>query len=178
MNDQLSERIQEVRLTAAKRGLRMNPCLEENEISTFENLYKAYLPQDYREFLKKVGNGGSGPPYYGLLPLGEVPSDFQKTAAEVLSTLQKPFPLSNYWVWEGEREERPELSEAINQGYLVLGTDGCGIYWLLIVTGSERGQIWWLTDVGIQPCAPRRQFLDWYEYWLEGGEDWWGEFRQ
>jgi hypothetical protein len=177
MGDSFAARISRIKRLLADQGRRMNPCVNEEVIEAFEQRHRIRLPQEYRLFLKEVGNGGKGPPYYGLLPLGEVPRDYDRLFADVLKHLHKPFPLTTYWVWEGEPEAKPELHEAINHGNLVLGTDGCAMYWLLIVTGPERGQIWQRADVGITPCAPRRDFLSWYEYWLEGGEDWWSDFQ-
>jgi hypothetical protein len=177
MSEPLVERVQRVKLAVVKRGLHMNPCMREAEVAAFEKRHQIVLPQDYRLFLLEVGNGGEGPPAYGLLRLGEVPEDYDRSAGEVQDAINKPFPLSQAWVWEGERADNAELREALDQGILVLGTDGCALYWLLIVTGGERGQIWCKADVGIQPCAPRRDFLSWYEYWLEGGKDWWAEYQ-
>lgn len=151
--------------------------MKEGQIKAFEQRHGIRLPEDYRLFLMKVGNGGEGPPYYGLLSLGEVPERYDRSAADVLKNLHKPFPLTTYWVWEDEQEQKPELHEAINHGNLVLGTDGCAMYWLLIITGPEHGQIWPRADVGIQPCAPRGEFLSWYEYWLDGGNDWWSDLQ-
>lgn len=48
--------------------------------------------------------------------------------------------------------------------------------WNIIVTGEERGRMWFFTDVGIQPCVPNRGFLSWFEYWLDGNENYFGEF--
>ena len=36
-------------------------------------------------------------------------------------------------------------------GALLLGDDGCAMYWPLVVTGTHRGQVWNVTDVGAQP---------------------------
>lgn len=47
-----------------------NPTLSEKEIETFEQRYQIRLPEDYRIFLMRVGNGGAGP-RDGLLPLEE-----------------------------------------------------------------------------------------------------------
>ena len=62
-------------------------------------------------------------------------------------------------------------------GNLCLGHQGCGLFFVLVVTGPERGQVWSLGDGGIQPLAPRCNFLEWYEYWLDGGDDWFRDFK-
>lgn len=171
MQDDLSHRLKQIR-TELKRRTRMNPCLSESDVEAFNQRWTIKLPLGYRRFLLTAGNGGLGPPAYGLLPLGEVPSDYDRSAGEVLAHLGKPFPLAQGWVWGGEQERKPELHRATHFGNLILGTGGCGQYWLLIVTGPQRGQIWFRTDVGIVPCDPPRDFLGWYEHWLAGGRDW------
>ena len=60
---------------------------------------------------------------------------------------------------------------------MVLGHDGCGLFWLLIVNGSEKGKIWQTSDMGIQPCAPSLTFTEWYENWLNGNTDWWAGYE-
>jgi len=45
--------------------------------------------------------------------------------------------------------------------------------WHLIVKGPETGNIWWICGEGIQPTAPKRSFLRWFEDWLDGVRDWW-----
>jgi hypothetical protein len=45
--------------------------------------------------------------------------------------------------------------------------------WHLIVTGPDRGSIWWITGEGMQHTFPKRDFLTWYIDWLEGVESWW-----
>ena len=47
------------------------------------------------------------------------------------------------------------------------------MYWFVIVTGPERGNVWMICGEGIQPTAPKRDFLQWYEEWLDGVREWW-----
>ena len=124
-----------------------------------------------------LGNGGDGPPHYKLLDLKssiKLSLDF----ANDEDFLAKKFPLENYLVWEGVKlsEQENEKRNKIYMGNLILGEDGCAMYWSLIVSGTQKGQIWQFTEVGVQPCAPKLTFLDWYEYWLDGGDDWWRDF--
>lgn len=48
--------------------------------------------------------------------------------------------------------------------------------WNIIINGKEEGKMWFFTDVGIQPCAPSMNFLEWFEFWLDGNEDYFYEF--
>src|SRR5579884_2697565 len=46
----------------------LNPCLSERQVQEAETHYGIALPEDYRQFLLLMGNGGAGPDY-GLFPL-------------------------------------------------------------------------------------------------------------
>jgi hypothetical protein len=50
--------------------------------------------------------------------------------------------------------------------------------WVLIVTGPERGNIWFKCGEGITPTIPKRDFLRWFEDWLDGVRDWWGPGKE
>ena len=56
-------------------------------------------PRPYLQ--RQVGNGGDGPPDYGMLPLGLNAID-DIPANEILPNIQRPFSFDTHWVWEGE----------------------------------------------------------------------------
>lgn len=157
-------------LTKAKAaGIRLNAPAAQSDVDAFERLHGVSLPEEYREFLLRVGNGGSGPPSYGLLSLGVLPRDYDSPFPD----LSQPFPFTKTWVWEGGDESKEGPIEAAYRGAVVLGSDGCGQYWVLITSGPERGKVWMRTDVGIQPLEPTMTLLEWYEAWLDGRRNWW-----
>jgi hypothetical protein len=149
----------------------MGAPLSPEEVQAFELAHDVVLPEEYRRFLLEVADGGRGPPAHGLMRLGHVPKDHHLRAEERLASLKKPFPLTDLWVWEVEEHLSSAQEQLVDStcldGSLVLGTDGCALYWHLIVTGSERGQMWSIGGVGAGPCDPRRTFLSWYEDWLQ-----------
>ncbi len=166
------ERIERIRRKLKGRDVQLNPKLNWQDIEEFERRYQIHLPEDYGQFLTEIGNGGGGPPFYGIVSLAEsIPGGLNQIFRPDL-----PFPLSNAWTWEDEidwdKELSPLLDEVRYHGHLYLGTNGDGEDWILIITGDERGHVWNRADVGASPCIPGRDFLSWYEYWLDGGDDW------
>ena len=177
---QTMEDIIERILNAQPKNLGPTLCVEE--LSYFERQHKISLPTDFRKFLLKVGNGGDGPPEYGLLKLGEynkndVPEYLNNGYGNKLSV---PFKYQEHWVWDGEEDE-PEFENKVREteyGCLALGHDGCGMFWLLVVNGPQKGKVWQTTESGIVPCAPSLTFTEWYENWLNGNTDWWSEYEE
>jgi hypothetical protein len=173
MGEVMSDRLAVIRTRAADLGYVFRPTLAEVEIRGFETRHGIELPDGYRRFLQEIGNGGEGPGIDGLAPLGAVPSELPPSWEREwrdLPNIRKPFPLTDAWVWEGEDHDDERLASS-RHGTLALCNSGCGMYWLLVVTGAERGQVWAHTDVGVCPQDPRRDFLDWIEAWLNG--IWW-----
>lgn len=114
-------------------------CIGADELEDFETRHGVRLPTQYRAFITRVGNGGAGPPHYGLVELSDTPG------------LSQPF-----------------TKRARVHGRLYLGTDGCGIDYVLVVSGKPRGQVWMHTDGALIAPRPPLDFLAWYERWLDG----------
>jgi hypothetical protein len=88
-------------------GKRLKPPLTETDVAAFESKHGVRLPEGYRQFLLEVGNGGAGPPSYGVVPLGTGPSSTDKPWTEYweqLPDICKPVPFTKSWVWEGGDE--------------------------------------------------------------------------
>lgn len=171
--DNLSSRIDRIKEKIVKVGINPGECLSVYEVEDFEKQHRIRLPEEYRQFLIDIGDGGDGPPSYGGL------RHLTMTVTTYLNQEFRPdlpFPLTEAWIWEDEMTWDKELPKQLipiySHGHLYLGTDGCAMDWILIVTGPERGKVWNRADVGAQPCVPTRDFLSWYEYWLDGGENW------
>jgi hypothetical protein len=146
---------------AAEHRYLRNPRLSEAEVQAFERQHGVELPQHYREFILTVGDGGAGPGY-GLARL---------SGCRVWGTLRSPFlPLAEAEGIEVADLDQDEASASTRyDGCMAIGHEGCGVWYLLVVTGPQRGQVWEdhsVEDRGFLPTW--RGFLAWYEGWLDG----------
>ena len=164
--DQIAEEVR-------RRGLKMNPCLPESKVQELEARWGVALPSEYRAFVIRIGNGGDGPPEYGLDMLGTGPSDdtYWNFPEGYAARLKKPFRETSAHLWEDD------VPDEITDGLLYLGNDGCGMYWALVVSGPSRGEVWQIAEDGVQPCDPKLTFIEWYDSWLNGNTDWWREYE-
>ncbi|WP_432087620.1 SMI1/KNR4 family protein [Streptomyces sp. bgisy095] len=151
-------------------------------VRTFETEHGIVLPEPYRTFVAEVCDGlRAGPPHYGLLPFAQAPSDWGAGRPERL--LAEPFPLTEAWLWEedeevlSEEEFEARTDSVYDHGSLLLGTDGCGMYWHLVVTGPQRGHVWLIDENGAIPFGTRPGtslmpgtpgFTGWATHWTQG----------
>jgi hypothetical protein len=159
---------------ASTHRYRLNPRLTEVQLQEFEKKHQVMLPGDYRLYLREIGDGGAGP-YYGIFPLEE------SLVNDDPDFLSRPFPHVGDWNlnWESyedlSRYEEEYFRDEHIQGALRICHEGCGMYLLLVMTGSERGHIWMddrASDRGIfshNPLTGSSQtgYLTWFEAWLD-----------
>jgi hypothetical protein len=154
----------------------LNPCLPESQIRAFEQTYAIHLPDDYRSFLKTIGNGGAGP-YYGINTLERSLRDWCRD--EDPHYPSKAFPLHTnleLYTLDPSAEFDAYMTSAYIQGTIDICHYGCAVYFLLVVNGSEYGNIWVddrASDGGIIALTQqldhdtRVDFLTWYENWID-----------
>lgn len=153
----------------------LGPPLSPAALGQLERRHRIALPPGFRRFLLEIGDGGFGP-YQGLAPLA---------AALRAADLSRPSPLArDLWLLEPPPEsgllpgEDYELADPAlpparyASGALPVGHFGCGIRFLLIVSGPAYGSIWvddTPHDKGIFALGdpPPLDFPSWYENWLD-----------
>lgn len=163
----IREDIQRIKLKVQGEGIITNEPVSINEIASFENRNNFILPEELVLFYTEIGNGCKMIDGFYLKRLEELKFDEIK--------LKEDFIFTNYWIWEDN--EATALLDKVGSGNIELIDIGDSQSWNIIITGEERGQMWFFTDVGIQPCAPKRSFLSWFEYWLGGNDDYFEEFQ-
>ena len=145
----------------------------EEAIRKFEEQQGVRLPEEYRDFLMFIGNGGAGP-YYGLYGLKALEDDLSDSRGlRRCRSLEEPviYPKMSGEEWdrivnlEGRRKGEEVYPYT---GVLPIGTQGCTLMTGLMLTGPYRGQVvYYDNDFCGPPFFVREKgFLSWYERWL------------
>lgn len=151
---------------------RLEAPLAVDEVADFERKYGITLPEDYRQFLTQLGNGGAGPDY-GIFPLGE--GEEEPLPAIVLENLHQEFALNGAWN-DTSLLDTPELyyGYEIMTGAMPISTRGSALDYWLVVSGPRKGEIWFdkRTDGdGVESVKDSSgnplTFGQWYVAWLE-----------
>ncbi len=171
----IRDAIREIR---ANRPFVLGPTLDPHEVLAFEVRNNLGLPDGFRRFVLEIGNGGDGPTLKGWPPFdptSESMNDVSRWAAD--------FQGAHF------RQERDD------RGYVIVGEHDNGPFDFLVITGNERGSVWWsdgknrqtparlahdprmpfycrgadrvLPHDNIQSPAHRVGFLDYYANWLQ-----------
>lgn len=154
--------ISRIQKKVAAKNIILGKCLSEEAVMTFEKNCKIQLPQSFRLFLMYIGNG---------CPSMIDGCCLNRLEDVTIQDLSHPFVPEEAWVWEDD--DRPsstvsqEVETKVYQGEIELINIGDCISYNLIVTGKCRGEVWNFTDVGVQPCCERQDFLGWFELWLD-----------
>lgn len=162
---QREKTISRIKVKLNEKGITLIDVVDINAIRDFEHKYNITLPEELVLFYTMISNGC------------EMIDGFQLRAFEDWKynheLLSKEFPFEKYYIWEDD--DGLEINY-IEYGNIELIDIGDAQTWNVIINGKEQGNMWFFTDVGIQLAAPGRSFLEWFEYWLDGGEDYFKEF--
>jgi len=171
-----AERIAAIVLELAKRKMALAQPMQRKELSELEARQGITLPEELRDFVLLAGASSSGPGF-GLMSPAEAMSRNPKAAP------RDPFPFSTAQANAIGRERLIDKNEhAMLEGWTMPGTltlagHGCGWESAIVVTGEQRGFIWyggdgWWPEGRVLGRGRGRRFeqlgfLDWYERWLD-----------
>jgi len=157
------------RFGAYEHQYKLSAPASEETIQAFEEQQGIRLPEEYRDFLLFVGNGGAGP-FYGLYTLEEQEEELDDSAYHV-QTEPVIYPKMSDEDWDkaADPEGRRKGEEAHPYvGVLPIGSQGCTLMTGLMLSGPYRGQVvYYDEDCCGKPFFVREKgFLKWYERWL------------
>ncbi|MDH2433787.1 SMI1/KNR4 family protein [Pokkaliibacter sp. MBI-7] len=105
--------------------------INESRLEKLEEEYGITLPEDYRNFILNISNGGAGPGY-GLYSIEEA---LARNGDEIKELFIRPDEINE--------EQDDHLKEC---GMLILCQHGCANDDFLILNGTERGFVWEYID--------------------------------
>ena len=142
-----------------------NEPVSEQDIKSFEQRHNISLPQELVMFYTNICNGCK-------MPDG---SEIRKLEEWEINPLYiiKDFPFEDVWIWEDESCDKNKLQEILFGNIELVDIGDCQT-WNIIVQGKKKGEMWFFTDVGIQPCVPSKGMLEWIEGWLDEDNEYFG----
>lgn len=164
----------------------LGETVNNDEILKFEKEYNLELPEDYKNFLLHIGNGGisyadsSAGPGYGIYPLGKNTNELIYENNELyLKENCKIHPKMSDQFWSDLNkniDENDAISDEdfylelgkVFSGLLPVGTQGCTYYYALVLNGEFKGRVVNVDSDREKPYFVfESNFLDWYERWLD-----------
>ena len=191
---ELEHQLQELckRFLSGYVGKSLAPCVSEADVIAFEKLHAIELPSEYRCFLTSVGNGCRE-----MFGLGEMEDETQWSKNDgLVGELAKPFPFTEAYneltgfpefeevsaddpEWIADYEARRDSFDKIYfrplDGAIPISDLGCAILEWLVITGPERGNVWYDDRANLEGIRPHRgshsarlSFLEWCKGWPNG----------
>ncbi len=140
----------------------------EEAIQRFEEQQGIRLPEEYRDFLLLIGNGGAGP-HYGIYGLEELEDEISDSDYHVKEKAVI-FPKMSDEDWDRIADPWDRREEAVcpYDGVLPIESQGCTLMTGLILNGPYRGRVvYYDVDLCATPFFMREKgFLAWYRRWL------------
>ena len=160
--------IERIRAKLHDKNIELCDPVDISVIQKFEEEHQISLPQELVDFYTQISNGCRMIDDFQLYPFEKWKFDPER--------LRKPFGFKEYWIWESESELSHDPKD-IENGIIELIDIGDSQTWNIVTNGENFGEMWFFTDVGIQPACPPVSFLKWFEFWLDGGTDYFYEFQ-
>lgn len=170
---------------------KFNSPLSKSSLQKFEYINNIKLPNEYTEFLLKIGNGGAGP-HCGLMGISTKKykrfsnkfrfiSDFTPLTYDNCTRIDEDsldcedcserFTCVDAY-YEDDNEYKYDYISGYLDGSYLISNYGCGSDIRIVLNGPETGNIWY--NYPEQIFTPlkginkdRLSFYDWYENWLD-----------
>ncbi len=159
------------------RSVRAKPPIAESEVARLEAEFGVTIPEDYRDFLINVANGGRAP--CRLVPLSGwdgcywIDDPKPHMVAEPCIVTPGAQDQGERWLdeanlpdWEA-RWDNNEWDPMF--GTIAVAEIGCGLFFSMIMTGPFRGRIFSWGDHALNPpyVYPEPSFGGWFEKCLD-----------
>ena len=144
----------------------LKPTISESDVADYEKQNSISIPEDYRQFVTEIGNGGAGP-FCGIsgLPaewnLNNLSAPFSYTKltrdGSELDLIQQIEVLDESGENFDEQYEKLSLkywTDTNANGALHICEYGCALRFFLALNGRERGNIWFDATADFNGFSP------------------------
>ncbi len=157
--------------------LSLNSAIELSELEQFENEAGVRIPDDYREFLLRIANGGHS--HCRLVSLSDWCASYwgddakPSFVAEPCIVTPDVHEYGKEWLdrsgvvdWNA-RWDRNEWNPMF--GTIAVAEIGCGLFFSMVMNGPFRGRIFSWGDHALNPpyMYPHNNFGEWFESWID-----------
>jgi SMI1 / KNR4 family (SUKH-1) len=144
----------------------LKSTISESDVADYEKQNSISIPEDYRQFVTEIGNGGAGPfcGIYGLpteWDLNDLSAPFSYTKitrdGSQLELIKQIDALDESDENFDEKYERLSLkywTETNANGALHICEYGCALRFFLALNGKERGNIWFDATADFNGFSP------------------------
>jgi hypothetical protein len=164
--------LEQIILDARRAGLKFNAPADEAAIADLESQAGIRIPQDYREFLLRMADGGVKP--CRLVPLSRwndsywIDEPTPKMLAAPCVLTPECADHGSQWLdklnvadWQ-RRWDSGEWCPTF--GTMAIAEIGCGLFYSMVMTGPHRGRVFSWGDHASNPplFQPENSFSDWF----------------
>lgn len=144
-----------------------NRCIEADQLNLYEEKMGINLPEEYKFFLKNIGNGGAGP-FYGIFPLEKSANSIRPGSLLRVSPLSPNISDSELDYLVDLHQEDKDEEFSIFDGILRIGNQGCGTCTYLVLSGEFSGRVINLDEFEFtRPIFDKSNgFFEWYFDWI------------
>lgn len=145
--------------------------ISAHDIALFEHTHAVTLPTAYQQLLfhPHTFNG----PLYGLFPLPTNDLLHPLSQLPYSETLQHDFPFDQAWLRTGHHTCQPSHFLRASYGSVAIATEGCNIFWILILKGRHQGEVWLVNPTGVTPCGANASIERWIYRFQSQPPQWW-----
>ncbi|MGN1412107.1 MAG: SMI1/KNR4 family protein [Oscillospiraceae bacterium] len=158
----MENQINRIKSKLENKDIKLNQPLPIEKIINFENEYNIKLPKELVAFYTQISNGCTLDPRESIENLYPF-EDWLFNKEDI----KKDFPIENELLYDDFETLKKQGSnwDFLRYGNICLMDLGCACGFCITVKGKHYGEIW--ADFEEWLPFTNKNFLDWFELWLE-----------
>ncbi|UCJ07608.1 hypothetical protein KTO58_00055 [Chitinophaga pendula] len=140
------------------------------DVAVFEQTHAVSIPPAYQQLLLHPDTFQG--PFYGLLPL-HANGHHHSSQLPYTHTLPLEFPFQREHLFPLDTTALQQQLLQASYGNIAIAAEGCNTFWILLLHGPHKGEVWLLTPLGIAPCGADASVERWIYRFQTQSPQWW-----